>query len=71
MKRDLSEKLTILDRLDNSIIETVDEEKDIEAEINESSEFRSSIHEAISQIDLCLQEHKVKHIMVGMIQMAL
>ncbi|CAB4004829.1 Hypothetical predicted protein, partial [Paramuricea clavata] len=46
---------------DNSIIETVDEEMDIEAEINESSEFRSSIHEAISQIDLCLQEHKVKH----------
>ena len=61
LKRDLSEKLTILDKLDNSIIETVEEEKDIEAEINESSEFRSSIHEAISQIDLCLQEHKVKH----------
>ncbi|CAB3989185.1 Hypothetical predicted protein [Paramuricea clavata] len=61
LKRDLSEKLTILDKLDNSIIETVDEEKDIEGEINESSEFRRSIHEAISQIDLCLQEHKVKH----------
>ena len=39
LKRDLSEKLTILDKLDNSIIETVDEEKVI-AEINESSEFR-------------------------------
>ena len=35
LKRDLSEKLTILDKLDNSIIETVEEEKDIEAEINE------------------------------------
>ena len=43
LKRDLTDKLTILDKLDNSIIDTVDEEKDIEAEINESSEFRSSI----------------------------
>ena len=38
-----------------------EEEKDIEAEIGESSEFRSSIHKAISQIELCLQENKVKN----------
>jgi hypothetical protein len=60
LQRDFSEKRTILAKLDNSIFDTVGEEKDVGAEINESSEFRSSIHEAISQIHLCLQEHKFK-----------
>ena len=53
----LNEKLEILETLDETVLESIENDAEIDKEIQESADFRGFLQETCTEIDLCLKEY--------------
>ena len=53
----LKEKLEILEKLDETVLESIENDAEIDKEIQESTDFRAFLQETCIEIDLCLKEY--------------
>ena len=53
----LKEKLEILEKLDETVLESIENDAEIDKEIQESTDFRGFLQETCIEIDLCLKEY--------------
>ena len=53
----LKEKLEILEKLDETVLESIENDAEIDKEIQESTDFRGFLQETCTEIDLCLKEY--------------
>ena len=53
----LKEKLEILEKLDETVLESIENDAETDKEIQESTDFRRFMQETCTEIDLCLKEY--------------
>ena len=53
----LKGKLEILEKLDETVLESIENDAEIDKEIQESTDFRGFLQETCIEIDLCLKEY--------------
>ena len=53
----LKEKFEILEKLDEIVLESIENDAEIDKEIQESTDFRGFLQETCIEIDLCLKEY--------------
>ena len=53
----LKQKLEILEKLDETVLESIENDAEIDKEIQESADFRGFLQETCIVIELCLKEY--------------
>ena len=55
----LKKKLEILEKLDETVLESIENDAEIDKEVQESKDFRGFLQATCTKIDLCLKEYVI------------